>query len=231
MVKKKPKSRIIKSKTKQGTNNKNKTEKNKSDKKNKINKTDNPLADTFEKIKKYFNEQEEKIVKDQKKQFTWFVLGFLIFYLVLSGIALPFADTLKESTGRSSETLLNIQGIATKSNGSVELETENAYSFEVVQSGQTIFISWLCSGVLEIIILVSAILASFGVSWKKKFIGIIIAAIIGYVFNLLRILVTLNIILTQNAQVFEVAHDVLFRVVLFVYIIIVYVLWFNWAKK
>jgi len=182
-------------------------------------------------IKKYFKEQEKKIISNPKKQFTWFVLGFLIFYLILSGIAYPFADTLKESTGRNSELLLNIQGIETQSNGSVELEFENAYSFEIVQSGQTIFISWLCSGVLEIIILVSAIIASFGISWKKKIIGIIIATIIGYVFNIFRIWVTLNIILTQNAQVFEIAHDTLFRIVLFVYIIVVYVLWFNWAKK
>jgi len=221
MVKKKPKNKTTKNETKQKT----------LDKKNKINKSNNPLNDIFTKTKNYFREQEKKIVKDQKKQFTWFVLGFLIFYLILSGLAYPFADPLKEGTGRSSEGLLNIQGIETRSNGSVELELENAYSFDIVQSGQTIFISWLCSGVLEIIILISAILASFGVSWKKKFIGIIIATIIGYVFNIIRIWVTLNIILTQNAQFFEIAHDTLFRIVLFVYIIVVYVLWFNWSTN
>jgi len=224
MVKNKPKNKVTTNKTKQDTN-------NKTTKENKIKTSDNPLTDIFFKIKNYFNEQEKKIVSDQKKQFTWFILGFIIFYLVLSGLAYPFADGLKESTGRSSESLLNIQGIETRSNGSVEMETENAYSFDIVQSGQTIFISWLCSGVLEIIILVSAILASFGVSLNKKFIGIIIAAIIGYVFNIFRIWVTLNIILTQNAQVFEIAHDTLFRIVLFAYIMVVYVLWFNWAKK
>jgi len=189
------------------------------------------FCETTTKVKNYFSNQEKKIVKDQKKQFTWFVLGFVIFYLVLSGLAYPFADTLKESTGRSSEGLLNIQGIETRSNGNVELQNyERAYSFDIVPSGQTIFISWLCSGVLEIIILVSAILASFGVSWKKKLIGAVAAIIIGYVFNLIRIWATLNIILTQNAQVFEIAHDTLFRLVLFVYIIVVYVLWFMWAN-
>ncbi len=188
-------------------------------------------CEIIDKVKKYFKDQEEKIVNDQKKQFTWFVLGFVIFYLVLSGLAFPFADTLKESTGRSSEGLLSIQGIETKSNGNVQLDNfENAYSFDVVPTGQTIFISWLCSGVMEIIILVSAILASFGISWKKKIIGVAAAIIIGYVFNLIRIFATLNIILTQNAQVFEIAHDTLFRAVLFVYIIVVYVLWFLWAN-
>jgi exosortase/archaeosortase family protein len=188
-------------------------------------------CEVINKVKNYFKDQEEKIVKDQKKQFTWFVLGFIIFYLVLSGLAFPFADTLKESTGRNSQGLLSIQGIKTQSNGSVQLENfESAYSFDVIPTGQTIFISWLCSGVLEIIILVSAILASFGIAWKKKIIGAIAAIIIGYVFNLIRIWATLNIILTQNAQVFEIAHDTLFRAVLFVYIIVVYVLWFIWAN-
>jgi len=188
-------------------------------------------CESIGKIKNYFKDQEKKIVSNQKKQFTWFVLGFIISYLILSGLAYPFADSLKESTGRNSESLLNIQGIETKSNGNVQLDNfENAYSFDIVPSGQTIFISWLCSGVLEIIILVSAILASFGISWKKKIIGVFAAIIIGYVFNLIRIWATLNIILTQNAQVFEIAHDTLFRIVLFAYIIVVYVLWFMWAN-
>jgi exosortase/archaeosortase family protein len=69
-------------------------------------------------------------------------------------------------------------------------------------------------------------LASFGIAWKKKFIGIIFAVIVGYVFNLLRVWTTINIILTQNVQTIEFAHDFLFRAVLFVYIIVFYVVWF-----
>ncbi|MBT4870373.1 MAG: exosortase/archaeosortase family protein [Candidatus Diapherotrites archaeon] len=190
------------------------------------------FCETTNKIKNYFVEQEKKIVKDQKKQFVWFVLGFLIFYLILSGITIPFSTSIQESTGRSAQGLLSAQGIETVSNGNVELENfETAYSFEINQTSQTIFISWLCSGALEIIILVSAILASFGIGWRKKVIGAIVAVILGYVFNLLRIFVTLNIIMSQNEAVFEIAHDTLFRLVLFVYIIVVYVLWFIWARK
>jgi len=190
------------------------------------------VMDLFEKGKDYFQKQEKKIVSDQKKQFVWFVLGFLIFYLVLSGIVFPFSDGLKEGTGRSAQALLGIQGVETRSNGNVQMENfESAYNFEIVPTGQNIFISWLCAGALEIIILVSAILASFGISWRKKVIGVIAAVIIGYVFNLLRIWATLNIIMTQPAGVFEISHDVLFRLVLFVYIIVVYVIWFYWANR
>ena len=197
-----------------------------------VTKNESPLTITITKIKKYFKTQEKKIVKDQRKQFIWFVLGFLVFYLVLSSLVYPFSDSLKEGTGRSAQALLGIQGVETISNGNIELENyETAYSFEIIPTGQTIFISWLCSGVLEIIILVGAILASFGISWKKKAIGAIAAIIIGYLFNLLRIWITLNIIMGQNAQVFEIAHDALFRAVLFVYIVVVYVLWFIWANK
>ncbi|MBT4192439.1 MAG: exosortase/archaeosortase family protein, partial [Candidatus Diapherotrites archaeon] len=174
-------------------------------------------------IIEYLKEKEEEIKSSQKKQFTFFMLGFVLSYLILTGITylIPeiFFDLL---TGLGAKGLLQLQGLEV-----IEFIGEN-YQMLVgpAGSGKTIIISWLCSGVLEIIILVSAMLASFGISWKKKFIGIIFAIIVGYVFNLLRVWTTINIILTQNVQTIEFAHDFLFRAVLFVYIIVFYVAWF-----
>jgi exosortase/archaeosortase family protein len=191
------------------------------------------LQGTFNSVKKYFKEQEKKIVSDQKKQFTWFVLGFIIFYLVLTGIVFPFQDSFKAMTAGNAQTLLSLQGIRTETLGIIPMEFENAFSFTILGTNinQQINIIWLCTGILEIIVLCGAILASFGVSWRKKLWGCLIAIIAGYVFNLLRIWITLNIIITQNIEVIEFTHDLLFRFVLFFYIIIVYVLWFQWAKK
>ena len=179
-------------------------------------------------IIEYLKEKEEEIKSSQKKQFTFFMLGFVLSYLILTGITymIPeiFFDLL---TGLGAKGLLQLQGLEV-----IEFIGEN-YQMLVgpAGAGKTIIISWLCSGVLEIIILVSAMLASFGISWKKKFIGIIFAIIVGYVFNLLRVWTTINIILTQNVQTIEFAHDFLFRAVLFVYIIVFYVAWFHFSVR
>jgi hypothetical protein len=42
---------------------------------------------------------------------------------------------------------------------------------------------------------------------------------------------TINIALTQNTQIIEFAHDILFKIVLFIYITVFYVIWFYWASK
>jgi exosortase/archaeosortase family protein len=175
-------------------------------------------------IIEYLKEKEEEIKSSQKKQFTFFMLGFILSYLILTGITylIPeiFFDLL---TGLGAKSLLQLQGLEV-----MEFIGEN---YQMLIAGKTIIISWLCSGVLEIIILISAMLASFGISWKKKFIGIIFAVLVGYVFNLLRVWTTINIILTQNVQTIEFAHDFLFRAVLFVYIIVFYVAWFHFSVR
>lgn len=200
---------------------------------------------------------EESVKNSQTKQFVYFILGFLVSYLVLTFIVGALPQTmLKEATGKTVEGLLNAQGITTNSLGIVSCtETSwlgeetpgECYSFFVQSAegqlcnmaagvpceieGKTIIISSLCTGALEIIILVSAILASFGVTWRKKIAGVIAAVILGIIFNLLRIDATINIILSQNIQTVELAHDFLFRIILFAYIVAVYVIWFYWAAR
>ena len=193
----------------------------------------------FEKVKHYFAEQEKKIVSDKKKQFAFFVLGFIFFYLALTSIILFVpSQTYKTVTGATVQAILSVQGVQTVGSDLIEcteanwlgVETKsNCYSFGV--EGKTIIISWLCTGILEIIILVSAILSSFGISWRKKVFGAFAAIVIGTIFNLLRIWVTVNIVLTQNVQVVELAHDFLFKIVLFIYITGFYIAWFYWAMR
>lgn len=172
----------------------------------------------------YFARQEEKIKKSQKKQFSFFVLGFLIFYLLISWVvSLAPATMYEAATGTMLRGLLGAQGIP-----SAGYIMDN---YLIAVQGKEIIISWLCSGVMEIIVLISAILASFGVSWKKKAIGVAIAVPTGYLFNVLRVWITTNIILTQPIQVIELTHDVLFRVFLFIYIMIFYVVWFYLSAR
>ena len=205
-------------------------------------------------IKKYLEKQSEEIQTNKKKQFAFFILGFLIVYLLLTSLtAIIGNDWIKQNTLNTTQELLSIQGLKTTSLGTVSCTENNwlgdtvqgnCYSFFIatpeqlasceigkncINNGKTIIISWLCTGALEIIILIGAIIASFGVSWKKKAIGIAAAIILGVIFNLLRIIITINLILSQNLQTVELAHDLLFRLILFVYIVAVYVGWFYFS--
>ncbi|MFA6065375.1 MAG: exosortase/archaeosortase family protein [archaeon] len=193
----------------------------------------------FDKFKNFLSKEEDAVRTDKKKQFVFFVLGFLVSYLLITAI-IGFIPQIffKSATGSAVQVLLSLQGVQTQ-NASVitcnefswftDYAAGECYSF--FASDKQIIISWLCTGILEIIILISAILASFGVNWNKKLIGIGAAIVAGVVFNLARIWITVNFILTQQGPVVELAHDVLFRIVLFIYIVLVYVLWFTWAAK
>lgn len=187
----------------------------------------------------YFEEQHKKIRTDKKKQFVFFVLGFVLSYLILTIAVSVIPDIYyKEAVGGIVRGVLGAQGINTTQVGSVECmefswlsdtTIGQCYSFTV--ESKNIVISWLCTGILEIIILISAIIASFGVKWKEKVVGIIAAIILGVIFNILRIWVTINLLFSQNVATVEIAHDALFRIILFVYIAVVYIIWFYWAAN
>jgi exosortase/archaeosortase family protein len=187
----------------------------------------------------YFKEQRKKIRSDKKKQFVFFVLGFVLSYLVLTVAVSIIPDIYyKEAVGGAVRGVLGAQGLNTASIGSVECmefswlsDTAKGTCYSFTVSGKNIVISWLCTGILEIIILVSAILASFGVNRREKAAGIIIAVILGIVFNILRIWVTVNLLFSQDVGTVEIAHDALFRIILFIYIAVVYIIWFYWAAN
>ncbi|MDD4251275.1 MAG: exosortase/archaeosortase family protein [Candidatus ainarchaeum sp.] len=180
-------------------------------------------------LKNFFSKQEEKILSSTKKQFSFFILIFIFFYLFFSITISPFENNLKEFTGNTSETLLKLQGINITEKGMYETTgNEMVYSFFINE--KQIIISWLCTGILEIIILISTILATLGIAWKQKIIGIIAGIFSGLVFNFIRIWITINIILTQETSIIEFSHDFLFRAILFVYIIGFYVTWFYFSN-
>ena len=94
-----------------------------------------------------------------------------------------------------------------------------------------IAISYLCTGILETALLIAAIAASYGIEIRKRVIGIAAAAIAIFIFNLLRILATIFLIINFNLSVAEFGHEVLFRMFLFVVIAGFYAAWFWLATK
>lgn len=199
----------------------------------------NPVKQIYLSAQKLIEKENKEIRLNEKKQFIYFVIGFILFYLLITfTISFIPQEYFKQSTGESVELILSLIGHEPNTEGFVSCEeaylvySENegkCYSFTL--QDKTIHIAWLCTGVLEIIILVSAILASFGIKNKQKMVGVVLAIIVGVGFNLVRIILTISVVLTQNNQLIEFTHDWLFRIVLFVYITVFYVIWFYWANR
>ena len=110
-------------------------------------------------IKKKIEEENKEIKSNEKKQFVYFVLGFILFYLTISFlISLIPQEFFKQLTGVGVEFVLNLFGNNTFTQGFVpcneytwfyEGVSGSCYSFIV--GSKTIHIAWLYR-ILEIII-------------------------------------------------------------------------------
>lgn len=168
-------------------------------------------------------------MENQGKQ-VWnagkFVLLLIVFFA-----ALLFASSLvplnffEKATAYSSNALYGLIGIR----GTVQAEEGEV--FIQIAEGPKIIFSGLCTGLLETIVLASAIAATFEISRRKRLFGIIIGAICVFLFNLLRIAITTLAILASPVGVAEFTHNVLFRVFLFFAIAGLYAGWYNWAMR
>lgn len=166
------------------------------------------------------------IEKEDVRKGGRFLMFFLVVYAALISIyfAVPAIETEK-AVAETELGILNLFGIR----GTVSVQEAAIIS---LQNGQQIQISGLCTGIEELIILVSAIIASIGISWKKRIIGAIAGAIIAVAFNYLRITATIFIILsTSDLGIIEFTHNILFRIFLFATIAVSYIAWFQWAVK
>ena len=151
-----------------------------------------------------------------------FVALFVLVYLLIS---IGFYAIIPEQSLQ--------QGIAGATaamfSGDVSLEENPVVS---LPSGIMIEISPLCTGMLELFIIVAAILSSVGISLKKRAAGAALAAAIVFALNIFRISVTTLLILgAESLEVVELAHNILFRIFLFVSIAAIYIAWFYWAVK
>ncbi len=84
----------------------------------------------------------------------------------------------------------------------------------------------LCTGILELVVLVSAIAATPFISWRKKLYGAVAAFVGVNIFNLARIVVSINILINSSVETAVFTHDVLFRVSLIVVIAGFYGAWY-----
>jgi exosortase/archaeosortase family protein len=95
----------------------------------------------------------------------------------------------------------------------------------------SIQISYLCTGLMEFVLLASALIATAGVENKKKVLGILGAGIATFSFNITRIIITIILIQKTSLETIELTHDILFRVSLFALIAGYYFVWYYFSAK
>lgn len=169
--------------------------------------------------------KEKKELKAEAIKTTRFFLAFLavfiILMLVFSFIPLILLEFI---TVLPVQFFLSLQGIQS----SIELQEPLLLHLE---TRQTIIISYLCTGLIELTLIVSLILGSIGIPLKKRIIGAIISIPLTYFFNTIRIITTINAIISLEVQIVDLLHNILFRVTLFTVIVGIYFVWFSWATK
>ena len=133
-------------------------------------------------------------------------------YLVLSPLEIHM-QTLETNHVRG---MLNSVGVVSR-------DAELPHQFSVNE--KLIEISPLCSGFVEMVLLIGAIAATRNVSWKKRALGIIAGVLALYVLNLFRIVITILQLVHTNLAFAEFTHDILFRVGLILGFAIIYGAW------
>jgi exosortase/archaeosortase family protein len=156
---------------------------------------------------------EEKVIKGGKFLliliFSYAILSFLVGLIPLQLIEFFIAKAVVVFTG-----------------GKILLQEPVLILF----NGFSVQISYLCTGIMEFILLTSALIATEKIENKKKLIGIVGAAITTFFFNVSRIVITISLI-EKSFESIELAHDLLFRISLFVLIAGYYFLWYYFSVK
>ncbi len=156
-----------------------------------------------------------------------FLIYFVFVYLVFSGVFQFLFPLQAVEEFIAGPTLSFLKAIGHP--GSIVLGEPVLIQLE---NGTGIVISELCTGLMELFIVVSAILASVGIEWRKRVAGAIASVIVLQLFNFARIFATLLVILGSNSlQTIEFTHNVLFRAFLFIVVAGTYIGWFYLSAK
>ena len=157
---------------------------------------------------------QEKVVQGGKFLLL-LVLSYAIIYFLISLIPLEWIE------------LMLAKVIVVFTDGEIIFQEPVLIAFKSF----TIQISELCTGIMEFVLLASAIISTGEITKRKKIIGVIGAGIATYLFNVIRIIITVSLIDKTSLETIELAHDLLFRISLFVLIAGYYFVWYYLAVK
>ncbi|MEM4257201.1 MAG: exosortase/archaeosortase family protein [Candidatus Diapherotrites archaeon] len=96
---------------------------------------------------------------------------------------------------------------------------------------EKIWLSYLCTGLLELFVVWSSILATKTKDFLEKALGLFLAVVFILIFNTFRIVLSILVISWFGLEVAFFSHDFFFRVFLFFSIFVFYALWLFYSKK
>jgi exosortase/archaeosortase family protein len=179
---------------------------------------------SFKQIKKDLRNK-----KELKKTFVfliYFLLLFIIIYLFLNNFCYKYINYFY---GFISNFFLSKLFLI---NTNFVFDNINNISIILLNSlNYPIFITSLCTGILEFSLISSAILASRGVKLKNRIIGFLLSIPLVVVFNIFRIVFTILILIYLSLSVAEFLHSFLFRLFLIIIVIVFYYFWFKFNYK
>jgi len=176
------------------------------------------------KLIEFFGIKTKKQLKEELKKTIKFFIAFIIVFIALN-LALFFVPLIyfEALIANTIKLILSFQQI----NAVIELKEPVLMHL----NEKTIIISYLCTGLLELTLIVSLIIGSIGIPLKKRIIGSLIAIPLTYAFNIARIIITINAIMSFNETIVDLVHNLLFRITLFIVIVGFYFFWFFWATN
>jgi len=172
---------------------------------------------------------DEKLLKKVKRELgasAKFLAAFFAIFFLLNIFLLLIPLALIESIAAFLASFaLQAFGIKTQVMFAepVKLMLNNTFEIEI---------NYLCTGLLESTVLVSGILASLGIDWRKRACGALTGLLFVNALNIIRIVITaLAIVNVKDAFLLDFIHNILFKLTLFVGIAGFYALWFCIATK
>lgn len=158
-----------------------------------------------------------------------FVSVFAISFLVIMNVVIPLTSGFWDGMGAwHAESVQGILGSA----GVESTVSGNILTMEVQGQDVDFLISRLCSGDVEIALLISLLLASFDVLLIWRLVGAFIGTGFLLLMNPLRIAVTLLLTKDSGMEAGDFYHNILFRLFLFVLLVLYYFIWYHiFAKR
>jgi exosortase/archaeosortase family protein len=180
-----------------------------------------------------FLKQIKKDIKNKRKLkesfyfLFFFIVSFFSIYLLLSKTLIY--NFINYFYGSLSSALLNI--IYSIPSSFYYNLTEQITYLVIPSIEYPVAIVFLCTGILEFSLIISAIVSTIGVKLRQKIKWVLIASIVVILFNFLRITFTIFIIDSLNLKVADFFHGFLFRLFLIIIVIGTYYLFLKNSFK
>jgi len=153
-----------------------------------------------------------------------FLASFLVFLYAVIPLSAPFWAGMGAFHAQAASGVLAAFGTGSSVSG-------NVITVEVAGEDTDFVISQLCSGDIEIALLASLLVASIDVLLIWRVVGALLGAGFLLLLNPLRIAITLQITKGSGMEAGDFYHSLIFRLFLFVVLVLYYFAWYRLVAK